>query len=115
MPAPRVMKDMSEQARTITREELYENLWKTPITKLAKAWGLPYVALIKACEDLNVPRPEPGHWQQVQRGHQPEPPALPTRGAITLIHHPLRQFWAVTQPPLPPQNNWPETLGNYSL
>jgi hypothetical protein len=43
-------------------------------------------------------------------------PIAPTqRTAITLIHHPLRQFWAVAQPPLPPQNTWPEILGNYSL
>jgi len=40
----------------------------------------------------------------------------PTRRAsITLIHHPLRQFWAVIQPPSPPLNIWPEILGNYSL
>jgi hypothetical protein len=37
------------------------------------------------------------------------------RASITLIHHPLRQFWAVTQPPAPPLNSWPEILGNYSL
>jgi hypothetical protein len=37
------------------------------------------------------------------------------RPSITLIHHPLRQFWAVAQPPSPPLNNWPEILGNYSL
>jgi hypothetical protein len=40
----------------------------------------------------------------------------PTRqSAITIIHHPLRQFWAVTQPPSPPLNIWPDILGNYSL
>lgn len=37
------------------------------------------------------------------------------RSSITLIHHPLRQFWVVTQPPSPPLNNWPEILGKYSL
>jgi hypothetical protein len=37
------------------------------------------------------------------------------RSAITLVHHPLRQFWAITQPPSPPLNNWPEILGKYSL
>jgi hypothetical protein len=37
------------------------------------------------------------------------------RSAITLIHHPLRQFWAVTQPPSPPLYTWPEILENYSL
>ena len=43
-------------------------------------------------------------------------PIAPTqRAAITLIHHPRRQFWAVTQPPSPPLNNWPEILGKFSL
>lgn len=37
------------------------------------------------------------------------------RLTVTLIHHPLRQFWVVAQPPLSPQNAWPEILGNYSL
>jgi hypothetical protein len=37
------------------------------------------------------------------------------RATVTLIHHPLRQFWAVDQQPLPPQNNWPAILANYSL
>jgi len=40
----------------------------------------------------------------------------PTKqSAITLIHHPLRHFWAVAQPPKPPLNTWPEILGKYSL
>jgi hypothetical protein len=43
------------------------------------------------------------------------PIALTKRSSITLIHHPLRQFWAVTQPPAPPLNIWPEILGKYSL
>jgi hypothetical protein len=43
-------------------------------------------------------------------------PIAPTKRLhITLIHHPLRRFWAVSQPPSPPQNTWPEILGNYSL
>ena len=43
-------------------------------------------------------------------------PIAPTKGSsITLIHHPHRQFWAVTQPPSPPLNHWPEILGKYSL
>jgi hypothetical protein len=37
------------------------------------------------------------------------------RSSITLIHHPLSQFWAVTQPPGPPLHNGPEILGKYSL
>jgi hypothetical protein len=37
------------------------------------------------------------------------------KSSITLIHHPLRHFWAVTHPPEPPLNIWPEILGKYSL
>lgn len=37
------------------------------------------------------------------------------KSSITLIHHPRRHFWAVTQPPEPPLNTWPEILGKYSL
>ena len=37
------------------------------------------------------------------------------RSSITLIHHPFRQFWAITEPPRPPLNNWPEILAKYSL
>jgi hypothetical protein len=43
-------------------------------------------------------------------------PIAPTkRSSISLIHHPLRHFWAITQPPAPPLNIWPEILGEYSL
>jgi hypothetical protein len=37
------------------------------------------------------------------------------QSSITLIHHPHRHFWVVTQPPKPPLNTWPEILGKYSL
>ena len=34
---------------------------------------------------------------------------------VTLIHHPLTQFWVVAQPPKPPLNRWPDILGKFSL
>jgi hypothetical protein len=43
-------------------------------------------------------------------------PIAPTkRAAVSLIHHPQRQFWVVSHAPLPPQNSWPEILGKFSL
>lgn len=43
-------------------------------------------------------------------------PIAPTKkSSITLIHHPRRQFWAVSEPPKPPLNTGPEILGKYSL
>lgn len=43
------------------------------------------------------------------------PIALTGRSTVTIIHHPLRQFWIVSQPPSPPLNSWPEILGKFSL
>lgn len=37
------------------------------------------------------------------------------RHSVTLIHHPLNQFWIVSRPPKPPQNTWPDILGRFSL
>ena len=49
---------MSEQSKIINREQLHTELWRTPLSKLAKDWGVPIANIIKAAETLNVPRPE---------------------------------------------------------
>jgi hypothetical protein len=61
----------------ITREELYERIWKLPATKLAKELGISDVALAKICRKLNVPKPGKGHWRLVQLGWEVERPPLP--------------------------------------
>jgi len=35
---------------TLTRQELYDFVWSTPMTKLAKDFGLSDVGLAKICE-----------------------------------------------------------------
>lgn len=43
-------------------------------------------------------------------------PIGPTaRHTVTIVHHPLSQFWVVTEAPKSPQNHWPEILGRFSL
>ena len=40
----------------------------------------------------------------------------PTLGkTVSILHHPGRPFWVVTEPPAPPANRWPEVLGKYTL
>lgn len=68
---------MSEQGKTIFREELYEAVWQTPISKLAAAWNVQPVNIVKACERMNVPRPEAGHRAMVRRGWEVTKEALP--------------------------------------
>jgi hypothetical protein len=36
------------------------------------------------------------------------------RKTVSIIHHPGRPFWVVTEPPAPPENRWPEVLGEES-
>jgi hypothetical protein len=60
----------------ITREELYDALWKLPISKLSTTWQVPITNIVRAAEQMNVPRPAGGHWQLVKLGRNAEPESL---------------------------------------
>jgi len=87
---------MSDQEKKLTREELYEHLWQTPMSKLATNWGVPIHAIVKAAAEMNVPRPESGHWQRIKLGWQVERDALPaaeaTTPAMTIIKAAEKRF-----------------------
>jgi len=63
---------------TLTREVLYERVWKTPITRLAKDLGVTYTDLAKLCERHGVPRPSAGYWSQMANGKTVEKGPLPS-------------------------------------
>lgn len=63
--------------KTVTREQLYENVWSTPGTTLSKRYGVSDVAIWKACRQLNIPKPGLGYWAKFNAGKQPERPELP--------------------------------------
>lgn len=62
---------------TITRVELYEQIWNDTLRSVAKRYGLSDVGLAKICKRLDVPRPPQGHWQRIQHGHKIVRPPLP--------------------------------------
>jgi hypothetical protein len=62
---------------TMTREELFELVWTTPMSKLAVRFGVSDVALAKTCARYNIPRPGRGYWQQISAGTKPRRPRLP--------------------------------------
>src|SRR5205085_184046 len=41
----------------LAREQLYELVWRKPVSTLAREFGISDVALAKWCKKLNVPRP----------------------------------------------------------
>lgn len=61
----------------ITREELYEAVWKTPAVHLAKIYGISDVALGKHCRQQNIPRPGKGYWVLLELGRAGSKPPLP--------------------------------------
>lgn len=97
----------------ITRETLHEAVWKTPLTHLAKSYGIPVSVLTKACDQFDIPRPAPDYWPRRRLGYQTEitplPPApIETPASIELKWTPKTGGVKTKQPqpgssqPLPP-------------
>ena len=89
---------MGDDSIKLTREELYERVWSTPTTKLAKKFGMSDVALGKICKKLDIPKPYPGYWQQLAAGRrvhkEPLPPIKQGVPSVTYIypHQPAAPF-----------------------
>lgn len=49
------MFDERRKGTEVTRQALYDQIWSTPMTKLAKEYGISDVALAKICKKLSVP------------------------------------------------------------
>ena len=62
----------------VSRQVLYDQVWETPMTKLAKAYGISDVALAKICKKLNVPYPWRGYWRRKETGKAVKPLPLPS-------------------------------------
>lgn len=72
---------MSQRTTTVTRERLYEQVWVTPMSRLARDYGVSDSALAKTCRKLGVPLPPRGYWAKLQHGKKVPPrPSLPTAG-----------------------------------
>lgn len=70
----------SKNIRTVTRSELYDRVWSTPMTTLAKEFGISDVGLRKICKRANIPLPPSGYWMMKQYGKSlPRKPALTPR------------------------------------
>lgn len=62
---------------TLTRQELYELVWSTPVMKLCERFGLSDRGLAKLCDRHEVPVPERGWWAKQAAGHAVQRTALP--------------------------------------
>lgn len=53
---------------SLTREELHQRVWSTPMSKLAREFEMSDVGLAKICKKHNIPRPSRGYWAKIENG-----------------------------------------------
>src|SRR5690349_12425271 len=78
------------QTASLTREELYELVWKEPMLRIGERMGVSSSYMARVCSDLCVPRPPRGYWAQIEFGKTPpgKPPLPPARPGDTTAWSP---------------------------
>lgn len=76
----------------INREQLYREVWSTPLAKLAPKYNLTTYELKKLCDIFLVPLPKVGHWSKVKFGKTVEVPPLPVYDECRLKVKKVKSF-----------------------
>ena len=63
--------------KTITRQELYDEVWSEPVSKLSKKYNLSDVGFAKLCKRCDIPRPPRGYWAKLAAGKKAKKTSLP--------------------------------------
>jgi hypothetical protein len=77
----------------ITRNQLYERVWSTPLQILAKEFGISDVRLGKICRKNGIPLPGVGYWSKIKSGQHVEKKELPP-----CVNRSIRAFPEITEP-----------------
>jgi hypothetical protein len=62
---------------SLTRQQLYEEVWNEPMIKVAVRYGISDVGLKKVCKRNNIPVPGRGYWRKVETGQKVKRLPLP--------------------------------------
>lgn len=77
----------------LTRGQLYDQVWSTPMVKLAERFGLSDRGLAKLCERHKIPVPGRGYWRRKETGQPMKrhqlPPADARLAAIVITPTPF--------------------------
>lgn len=76
--------DNSPNPLRITRSELYERAWTTPIIRLAEEFGITNFLLAGICRNHQIPTPPAGHWSKVAHGKPMYRPPLAGDGGLLI-------------------------------
>lgn len=78
------MRNITPAAEPLTRESLYDAVWRTPMRSLASRYGCSDRGLAKLCERYRIPVPTRGFWARVTAGHRLTRDPLPAMSAEEL-------------------------------
>jgi hypothetical protein len=88
------------------RESLYEEVWQSPVSKVAEKYGISDVAIAKVCKKLKIPVPGRGYWARKSAGYSVKKRPLPQFKNSPILFRTER-----TRPPsLPNDPSDPEVL-----
>ena len=68
---------MEHRGTPVSREALYEEVWRDPMTIVAPRYGLSDVGLMKICKKLRIPVPGRGYWAKLKAGRPTRTLPLP--------------------------------------
>ena len=95
---------LGRKATTVSREDLFSQVWTTPMSRLARDYGISGNGLAKICDRLKVPYPPRGYWAKKAAGKKVIQYRLPEREEGT----PPTATISPTPPPVPPPKIPPE-------
>ena len=82
---------MSEK-QVLTRNDLYEKVWKKPMVQLAKEFGISDRGLAKICKKYDIPRPGLGYWAKLEFGKKVKKVPLPKNSELDKVSITINPF-----------------------
>jgi len=76
---------MSNEVKSVTRHELYNQVWTKPMSQLCFEYSLSDVGLAKICRKHNIPRPYLGYWAKKAAGKKAAQTKLPNPESNPII------------------------------
>ncbi len=59
---------MTKKTMTLSRQQLYDEIWKVSVAGVARKYNLNYSKLIAKCREVNIPFPSSGYWTRKNLG-----------------------------------------------
>jgi hypothetical protein len=89
---------------SLTRKQLYDMVWSTPMLRLARQFECSSTWLTRICRDASVPVPPRGHWTKKRAGKATQRRPLPRSTNPDEVVVSYKPPDAATQPPPSPRS-----------